>query len=267
MQHVSEVRRRDLRLAARPCLGDAEPDAVAERYGRKRRHRLRLPLLQGLRDQQRLVVEDRPGAPPLPQNGPDIDGLRAQHRRPDELRLGRADQPLAAEGDEQHLVLADAGPRDQPLEPGRHSPHEGLCPVLAAFLRKPVEQRAGIVHQRVLDGIGRDDDDDQVAAVAALAEQHARPPAAGRRLLFVLAYDRMALEVGGDRGHGRRGQPCRLRKLRVRQRPMAPQRRQNERAVLLPDQLRARLGQHCLPVPPVSLSFIVQLRRMLKQPD
>lgn len=115
---------------------------------------------------------------------------------------------------------------------------------MRTFLTEAVDQLAGIIDQRILHRIRGDDDDDKIAAIAPLAQQHAWPAAAACRLMFRLFDDLGFFQLSGDRRNGGRRQPGEIGYFGMRERTVATQHGQHEHAVSLPDQLRARFGQH-----------------------
>ncbi|MGZ2381460.1 hypothetical protein ACVIDN_002823 [Rhizobium brockwellii] len=202
-------------------------------------------------DQQRLVVEDHLGLPFRPKRRFEIDLVAAEDRRPDENRLGGIDQPLAADRDQQHLFLADLRTIENTQKPGPHRSDEAGSAgrIMRTFLAEAVDQFAGIIDQRILHRIRGDDDDDEIAAIASLAQQHAWPAAAACRLMFRFFDDLGFFQLSGDRRDGGRRQPGGIGYFGMRERTVATQHGQHEHAVSLPDQLRARLGQHeCRPL-------------------
>jgi len=220
------------------------PSESAARTGSPPPSRLHFPFEQRAGHQQRLVVEDDLGLPAVFQRRCEIDRLRTEDRRPDEHRFCRMRQSLAADRNEQHAAAIYPGTLRDPYQCRRDGGEEGSRTALPARFGEPVEQRPGIIDQRILDAVRRDDDGDQIAAIAPLAEQDARPAAADGRLLLALFDDAGAFQIGGDRRDRGRRQPRRIGDFRMREPAMATQRRQHERAVLLPDQFRARFRQH-----------------------
>jgi hypothetical protein len=240
---------------------------------RKRRQRTQpvwiVRLLAGAqrcRDQQRLVVQNDLGRPVGPEHGFEIDPVAAEDRRPHQHRLVRTDQPLAADRDQHDLVAGDPRPAENALQPLAHRNHE-LCRavrIVRPLLAEPVDQRAGIIHQRILHAIRRNDDDDQIAAIAPLPELDPWPPSPAGRLLLGFLDHLSLFEVGRDGGNRRGGKRCEIRKLSMGQRAMPAQGGKHQHAVALPHQLRTRLGQHKgRPIPAcIPPSFTRHLRQL-----
>jgi hypothetical protein len=194
----------------------------------------------------RLVVQRHANAA-VPGNQPlEIDPFVTENRRPDKRCRGRIHQPLAADRDLENIVPVDARAIGKSCEAG-----EDRAAECAFFSRDPlfgeaVHQLAGIIDQRILHAVGRDDDDGDVAESAARAEENARPATAGGGELLFPQNETGPLKLGGDGGDGCGGKPGERRHVGMGKAAVQAQRRHHRQAVFLAHQFRTCNGGHGL---------------------
>ncbi len=156
VEHMAEIRRRDGQFAHTIETRDAKSDAVPERQSGHRMQIVHARLFHarghGMGHQQRFVAEQDLGPPGRLKQACKIDLLRPEDRRPDEPRRCRIDQPLAADGNDQHIVVPDLRPFHQPFKRSNKGGRErlGRNIRMVARLLETVEQCAAVIGQRIL---------------------------------------------------------------------------------------------------------------------